>query len=95
MPVSLDALVHALNHVLVPDLVHVAGERASIAAARPERETKLITYHIALVGKANVFHVQRCKRPDLFMKLRSATCKFISFSFTQFVEHEKRPDTLI
>ena len=73
---SLDALVHALGHVLVPALVHVTGETGSIAAARPERETKLITYHIALVGKANVFHVQRCKRPDLFMKLRSATCKF-------------------
>ena len=39
MPVSLDALVHALGHVLVPALVHVTGETGSIAAARPERET--------------------------------------------------------
>ena len=86
MPVSLDALVHALGHVLVPALVHVAGETGSIASARPERETKLITYHIALVGKANVFHDQRCKRPDLFVKLRSATCKILyaKYSFVQF-----------
>ena len=41
---SLDALVHALGDVLVPALVHVTGETGSIAAARPERETKLITF---------------------------------------------------
>ena len=44
MPVSLDALVHALGHVLVPALVHVAGETGSIAAARPEQEQTEINY---------------------------------------------------
>ena len=84
MPVSLDALVHALGHVLVPALVHVTGETGSIAAARPERETKLITYHIALVWKANLFHVQPWKRPNLFKKLRSATVSYLQIYFVQF-----------